>query len=213
MTKTRRRKAVEPDYDLPEIDYPEASPAPQDWRTYDLDAPGYEGWQFTCMQPSMQEWAKSMEIAGPIFDEISEGVGQQSTRLSAGQVIRYFQKFGELWDQIAKVAAKVVVSWNFRDTEGNVLPNPFHNYKLIADLPTPIARPFGMEVLNFLAWASGGEEEAECQVCGATVQVQWAYCPECQSPVQLRCVECERPLETHWKACPFCGVEVAQEKN
>lgn len=213
MAERRRRVKPAEEPNLPEIEYPEASPAPRSYRTYTLDAPGYQNWQFTCIQPDMKNWAKAMEIAGPIFDQITEGTTGQQGQLSPGEVIRYFQKFGNLWEDVARVAAQVVVSWNFRDVDGSPLPSPYKNYKVIVSLPTAVARPFGMEVLNFLAWTSGGEEEAECSNCGAAVQVAWAYCPECREPTQLRCPDCNRPAEPSWQVCPYCGVEVRSSKN
>lgn len=161
----------------------------------------------------MKNWAQAMRVAAPIFDEISEEFEPGGQRLNPAQVLRYFQKFGDLWDDVAKVAAQVVVSWNFRDTDGEELPQPFHNYKTIHALPTAVARPFGMDVLNFLAWTSGGEEESECIHCAEPVQAAWSYCPRCKKPIQARCKECSRPLESDWTACPYCGAVVEPEKN
>ena len=52
----------------------------------------------------------------------------------------------------------------------------------------------------------GGGVGGVCAHCGYSLQVNFAYCPNCG--LSLRSVtylSCEQAVDPAWKSCPFCG--------
>jgi len=47
-----------------------------------------------------------------------------------------------------------------------------------------------------------------CGTCGATVRRDFAFCPECGSPLRQVCPACRRPVETAWSHCAHCGTKI-----
>jgi len=52
------------------------------------------------------------------------------------------------------------------------------------------------------------EENLCCRTCGAELKKHWKLCPECQTPVDLRC-KCGQRIESHWTLWPACGAKLA----
>lgn len=44
-----------------------------------------------------------------------------------------------------------------------------------------------------------------CGTCGATSRRDFAFCPQCGSPLRQVCPACRRPVETAWSHCAHCG--------
>ena len=46
-----------------------------------------------------------------------------------------------------------------------------------------------------------------CRGCGVAVRRDFAFCPDCGSPLRQVCPACRRPLETAWSHCAHCGTK------
>jgi hypothetical protein len=46
-----------------------------------------------------------------------------------------------------------------------------------------------------------------CGACGAKARRDFAFCPQCGSPLRLVCPACRRPVETAWGHCAHCGTK------
>jgi len=44
-----------------------------------------------------------------------------------------------------------------------------------------------------------------CAACGATARRDFAFCPQCGSPLPRVCPSCRRPVEPIWPHCAHCG--------
>ncbi len=44
-----------------------------------------------------------------------------------------------------------------------------------------------------------------CAACGATARRDFAFCPQCGSPLPRICPSCRRPVEPVWPHCAHCG--------
>ena len=44
-----------------------------------------------------------------------------------------------------------------------------------------------------------------CAACGATARRDFAFCPQCGSPLLRVCPSCRRPVEPIWPHCAHCG--------
>ncbi|MGH9333034.1 MAG: zinc ribbon domain-containing protein, partial [Vicinamibacteria bacterium] len=47
-----------------------------------------------------------------------------------------------------------------------------------------------------------------CGACGATARRDFAFCPQCGSPLPRACPSCRRPVETTWSHCAHCGTKI-----
>ena len=47
-----------------------------------------------------------------------------------------------------------------------------------------------------------------CAACGATARRDFAFCPQCGSPLPRVCPSCRRPVEPIWPHCAHCGQKV-----
>jgi hypothetical protein len=47
-----------------------------------------------------------------------------------------------------------------------------------------------------------------CGACGATARRDFAFCPQCGSPLPRVCPHCHRPVETFWSHCAHCGTKI-----
>jgi hypothetical protein len=47
-----------------------------------------------------------------------------------------------------------------------------------------------------------------CGACGATARRDFAFCPQCGSPLRQVCPACRRPVETIWSHCAHCGTKI-----
>jgi hypothetical protein len=47
-----------------------------------------------------------------------------------------------------------------------------------------------------------------CGTCGATARRDFAFCPQCGSPLSQVCPACRRPVETAWSHCAHCGTKI-----
>jgi hypothetical protein len=47
-----------------------------------------------------------------------------------------------------------------------------------------------------------------CGACGATARREFAFCPECGSPLAGVCQACRRPVEPVWSHCAHCGAKM-----
>ena len=45
----------------------------------------------------------------------------------------------------------------------------------------------------------------QCAACGATAKRDFAFCPQCGSPLPRVCPSCRRPVEPIWPHCAHCG--------
>jgi hypothetical protein len=49
-----------------------------------------------------------------------------------------------------------------------------------------------------------------CGACGATARRDFAFCPQCGSPLPRVCPACRRPVETAWSHCAHCGTKILE---
>lgn len=47
-------------------------------------------------------------------------------------------------------------------------------------------------------------EKINCFNCGAEVEKDFKYCPECKTKLKNKCKNCWKELELDWKNCPYC---------
>jgi hypothetical protein len=47
-----------------------------------------------------------------------------------------------------------------------------------------------------------------CAACGATGRRDFAFCPQCGSPLRRVCSACRRPVEPAWSHCAHCGTKI-----
>jgi Double zinc ribbon len=47
-----------------------------------------------------------------------------------------------------------------------------------------------------------------CAACGATGRREFAFCPQCGSPLARVCPACRRPVEPAWSHCAHCGAKL-----
>jgi RNA polymerase subunit RPABC4/transcription elongation factor Spt4 len=47
-----------------------------------------------------------------------------------------------------------------------------------------------------------------CPSCGAPVQEDFAFCPQCGAEILTACPSCHRAVQTDWLRCPYCGIEL-----
>lgn len=50
-----------------------------------------------------------------------------------------------------------------------------------------------------------------CPSCGATARRDFAFCPQCGSPLPRVCPSCRRPVEPIWTHCAHCGQKLLGE--
>ena len=50
-----------------------------------------------------------------------------------------------------------------------------------------------------------------CPACGATARRDFAFCPQCGSPLPRVCPGCRRPVEPIWSHCAHCGQKLLGE--
>ncbi len=50
-----------------------------------------------------------------------------------------------------------------------------------------------------------------CAACGATAKRDFAFCPQCGSPLPRVCPSCHRPVEPVWPHCAHCGQKLLGE--
>jgi len=50
-----------------------------------------------------------------------------------------------------------------------------------------------------------------CAACGATARRDFAFCPQCGSPLPRVCPSCRRPVEPIWPHCAHCGQKLLGE--
>jgi hypothetical protein len=50
-----------------------------------------------------------------------------------------------------------------------------------------------------------------CPACGATARRDFAFCPQCGSPLPRVCPSCRRPVEPVWPHCAHCGQKILGE--
>jgi hypothetical protein len=50
-----------------------------------------------------------------------------------------------------------------------------------------------------------------CAACGATARRDFAFCPQCGSPLPRVCPSCHRPVEPIWPHCAHCGQKLLGE--
>lgn len=43
-----------------------------------------------------------------------------------------------------------------------------------------------------------------CPRCGAAVQSDYLFCPECQTALRTSCPDCGRSIKAAWNRCPYC---------
>jgi putative effector of murein hydrolase LrgA (UPF0299 family) len=49
-----------------------------------------------------------------------------------------------------------------------------------------------------------------CGACGATAKRDFAFCPQCGSPLPRVCPSCRRPVELAWTHCAHCGKKLLE---
>jgi hypothetical protein len=65
---------------------------------------------------------------------------------------------------------------------------------------------FVPNALGFIAYFLLREPTLQpCPACGATARRDFAFCPQCGSPLPRVCPSCRRPVETIWPHCAHCG--------
>jgi hypothetical protein len=65
---------------------------------------------------------------------------------------------------------------------------------------------FGPNALGFIAYFLLREPLLQpCAACGATARRDFAFCPQCGSPLPRVCPSCRRPVEPIWPHCAHCG--------
>jgi hypothetical protein len=52
-----------------------------------------------------------------------------------------------------------------------------------------------------------------CPACGATARRDFAFCPQCGSPLPRVCPSCRRPVEPVWPHCAHCGQKLFGEPS
>jgi hypothetical protein len=52
-----------------------------------------------------------------------------------------------------------------------------------------------------------------CPACGATARRDFAFCPQCGSPLPRVCPSCRRPVETVWAHCAHCGQKLLGDSS
>jgi hypothetical protein len=52
-----------------------------------------------------------------------------------------------------------------------------------------------------------------CLACGATARRDFAFCPQCGSPLPRVCPSCRRPVEPVWPHCAHCGQKLLGEPS
>jgi len=65
---------------------------------------------------------------------------------------------------------------------------------------------FAPNALGFIAYFILREPLLQpCLSCGATARRDFAFCPQCGSPLPRICPSCRRPVEPVWPHCAHCG--------
>jgi hypothetical protein len=65
---------------------------------------------------------------------------------------------------------------------------------------------FVPNALGFIAYFILREPMLQpCGSCGATARRDFAFCPQCGSPLPRVCPSCRRPVELAWTHCAHCG--------
>jgi CheY-like chemotaxis protein/RNA polymerase subunit RPABC4/transcription elongation factor Spt4 len=55
--------------------------------------------------------------------------------------------------------------------------------------------------------------QARCPNCKATVESEFALCPNCLTSLKSLCGRCNQQLKMDWKICPYCKAPVTEEGN
>jgi RNA polymerase subunit RPABC4/transcription elongation factor Spt4 len=50
-----------------------------------------------------------------------------------------------------------------------------------------------------------------CGACGTLARRDFAFCPQCGSPLRRVCRACRRPVETAWSHCAHCGAALLED--
>ena len=57
------------------------------------------------------------------------------------------------------------------------------------------------------------EQAPACHKCGRPVQVEWRFCPYCETELRRPCPVCGQLLDSDWKRCPHCGAHPRQDEG
>ncbi|MCO6451071.1 MAG: zinc ribbon domain-containing protein [Caldilineales bacterium] len=49
------------------------------------------------------------------------------------------------------------------------------------------------------------EQAPHCHKCGRPAEVDWQFCPHCETELRHPCQQCGELLNPEWKRCPHCG--------
>jgi type IV pilus assembly protein PilB len=52
---------------------------------------------------------------------------------------------------------------------------------------------------------------ARCPTCKATIEPDFAVCPNCLTSLKVLCQRCHQQLKMDWKVCPYCKTPVSEE--
>ena len=74
-----------------------------------------------------------------------------------------------------------------------------NHYETATQPATPLAPPSAR--VNTIA----------CPGCGAAIQEDFVFCPNCGRQVLTACPKCHRAAQTDWTHCAFCGADLVAE--
>jgi hypothetical protein len=76
-------------------------------------------------------------------------------------------------------------------------------------VPWALVAAFVPNALGFIAYFLLREPLLQpCAACGATGRRDFAFCPQCGSPLRRVCSACRRPVEPAWSHCAHCGTKI-----
>jgi CheY-like chemotaxis protein len=55
--------------------------------------------------------------------------------------------------------------------------------------------------------------QQRCPSCKATVEAEFALCPNCLTSLKTLCGRCNQQLKLDWKICPYCKAPVTEEST
>jgi DNA-directed RNA polymerase subunit RPC12/RpoP len=56
----------------------------------------------------------------------------------------------------------------------------------------------------------------KCPSCGREAQKEWAFCPYCESKLEIlkpTCTSCGKEIKPDYVACPFCGAKTQNQQK
>ena len=59
--------------------------------------------------------------------------------------------------------------------------------------------------------AFSAQKQERCPSCKATVEAEYALCPNCLTSLKTLCGRCNQQLKLDWKMCPYCKAPVTDE--